>query len=142
MIGFGNAALIRERRAGIDLAREQSYRFQDFVAKEVRQAWAQLRAADERTAAAEGELQQAWISATKNLEGLGERKRPGGNIVLLVIRPQEATAAMQALIQAYYNYYGACADFNRAQFRLYRALGNPAQYVFDHNPLPCDAHRR
>ncbi len=40
-LGFGNAALIRERRAGIDLAREQSYRFQDFVAKEVRQAWAQ-----------------------------------------------------------------------------------------------------
>jgi outer membrane protein TolC len=135
-LGFGNAALVRERRAGLDLARDLNFRFSDLVAKEVMQAWAQLRAADERAAAAEGELQQAWLSATKNLEGLGETKRPGGNIILLVIRPQEVTAAMQALVQAYYNYYGANAEFNRAQFRLYRALGNPAQFVFDHNNLP------
>jgi outer membrane protein TolC len=137
-LGFGNAALVRERRAGVDLVREQDFRFRDYVAKEVTQGWARLRAADERMSAAEGEMQQAWLSATKNLEGLGQTKRPAGNIVILVIRPQEVTAAMQALVQAYYNYYGAAADYNRAQFRLYRALGNPAQYVFDHNPLPCD----
>jgi outer membrane protein TolC len=137
-LGFGNAALIRERRAGVDLVREQSFRFHDFVAKEVTQAWAQLRAADERVTAADGERQQAWLSATKNLEALGETKRPAGNIAILVVRPQEATAAMQALVQAYYNYYGATADYNRAQFRLYRALGNPAQFVFDHNPPPCE----
>jgi outer membrane protein TolC len=137
-LGFGNAALIRERRAAVDLARDQQFRFHDYVAKEVMQAWAQLRAADERVTAAEGELQQAWLSATKNLEGLGETKRPGGNMITLVIRPQEVTAAMQALIQAYYNYYGSTAEFNRAQFRLYRALGNPAQFVFDHNNMPCE----
>ena len=37
-LGFGNAALIRERRASVDLVREQSYRFQDYIAKEVRTA--------------------------------------------------------------------------------------------------------
>jgi hypothetical protein len=31
------------------------------------------------------------------------------------------------LDQAYRDYFGATADFNRAQFRLYRALGHPAE---------------
>ena len=39
----------------------------------------------------------------------------------------EAVVAVQALNKAYYHYFGAVADYNRAQFRLYRALGNPAQ---------------
>ena len=58
---------------------------------------------------------------------MGQTRRPGGNVILLVIRPQEAVASVQALSQAYYDYYGSVADYNRAQFRLYRALGNPAQ---------------
>jgi hypothetical protein len=36
---------------------------------------------------------------------------------------------VQALAQAYIDYYGAVADANRAQFRLYRALGQPAQHL-------------
>ena len=46
---------------------------------------------------------------------------------MLVFRPQEAVAAVAALDQAYRDYYAAVADPNRAQFRLYRALGHPAQ---------------
>jgi hypothetical protein len=34
---------------------------------------------------------------------------------------------VQALAQAYNDYYGAVADYDRSQFRLYRALGHPAQ---------------
>jgi hypothetical protein len=48
-------------------------------------------------------------------------------VILLAIRPQEVVAAIQALAQAYNDYYGAVADYNRAQFRLYRALRQPAQ---------------
>jgi hypothetical protein len=40
-------------------------------------------------------------------------------------------AAVQALDQAYRDYFGAVADANRAQFRLYRALGHPAACVLD-----------
>ena len=40
-----------------------------------------------------------------------------------------AVAAVQALAQAYGDYYAAVADYNRAQFRLYRALGRPAEAV-------------
>jgi outer membrane protein TolC len=126
-LGFGNAALIRERQAGLDLARDRAFRFRDWVAKEVTQAWAEMAAADERVGLAEQELRQALISATQNLEGLGQVKRAAGNIVILIIRPLEVVAALQALNSAYFNYFGTVADYNRAQFRLYRALGNPAQ---------------
>jgi outer membrane protein TolC len=128
-LGFGNLALVRERQANLRVAQAQQYRFQDIVAKEVTEAWVLVQAADQRATFSEKELEQAWISATKNLEALGQFKQPAGNIVQLVIRPQEVTAAMQALVQAYYNYFGSVADYNRAQFRLYRALGNPAQYL-------------
>ena len=41
----------------------------------------------------------------------------------------EAWRAVQALSQAYTDFYSAVADYNRAQFRLYRALGHPAQVL-------------
>jgi outer membrane protein TolC len=134
-LGFGNLHLIRERRASFELARAEDYRFRDLVAKEVAQAWAQLRAADRRYGNAEVELKQAWISAVKNLEGLGEVKRAQGNINILVIRPLEVVAAMQALVTAYYDFYGTVADYNRAEFSLYRALGNPGQALADRDGL-------
>jgi len=51
--------------------------------------------------------------------------KAAGNLILLVIRPQEVIASLQALAQAYQDYYGAIADYNRSQFRLYHALGHP-----------------
>ena len=47
--------------------------------------------------------------------------------MILVVRPSEAMLALQGLAQANADYYAALADYNRAQFRLYRALGQPAQ---------------
>ena len=55
---------------------------------------------------------------------------------MLLVRPQEAVASVQALAQAYTAYYGAIADANRAQFRLYRALGQPAQCVVQTEQTP------
>jgi hypothetical protein len=40
-------------------------------------------------------------------------------------------AAVQALDQAYRDYFGAISEANQAQFRLYRALGHPARCVLD-----------
>jgi hypothetical protein len=129
-LGFGNRALIHERQAEHDLTILELFRTQDRVAAEVAQAYAQLVSAARRVGEAESELRDALLSATQNLEGMSQTKRPGGNIILLVVRPQEAVQSVQALAQAYVDYYGAVADYNRAQFRLYRALGNPAQGVW------------
>ncbi len=138
-LGFGNAAAMRERHAEYDVTRMQAYRLQDFVAREVAQAYAQVRSARARQLRAEVELKEAETSADQNFEGLGTVKRLG-NIIIPVIRPQEAVVAMSALLQAYRDYYGTVADYNRTQFQLYRALGNPAQVLpmlDPNNPEGC-----
>jgi outer membrane protein TolC len=127
-LGFGNRARVNERRAEHQLSLLEQFRIQDRVAAEVVQAHAQARTAAVRVQEAEIEVRNAVDSAEKNLEGLGQT-RGAGNLILLVIRPQEAVAAVQALGQAYTDYYEAVADFNRAQFRLYRALGQPARLL-------------
>jgi uncharacterized protein (TIGR03000 family) len=139
-LGFGNAAAMRERHAQYDVTRMQAYRLQDLVAREVAEAYARVRSARARAVKAEAELREAEESAKKNYEGLGELMRVEGGIVILVVRPQEALAAMQALLQAYRDYYGSIADYNRAQFQLYRALGNPAQVLpmMDPNNPACN----
>jgi outer membrane protein TolC len=134
-MGFGNRALVKERKADLEVARSQDFRFRDYVAKEVTEAWAELVAADARVGQAEQELRQALTSADQNYEGLGETKRGSGNIVILIIRPLEVVAALQSLSVAYSNYFGSVADYNRGQFRLYRSLGSPAQFLYGHDGL-------
>ncbi len=130
-LGFGNRAAVAERQAENRLAVLELFRVQDRVAAEVAQAHAQARSAAARVADAEDELKNAADSAEKNFEGLGQTRR-SGNLIVLVIRPQEVVAAVQALAQAYGSYYGALGDHNRAQFRLYRALGHPARALNCH----------
>jgi outer membrane protein TolC len=140
-LGFGNRALIREREANYETTVRQHARYRELVAREVTQYHADVVAAANRTGQAEREVQQALLSANENLAGVGEVKRVGGNINILVIRPQEAVSAIQALASAYFDYYGTVADYNRAQFQLYRAMGNPADWLYrgenvNGNPVP------
>jgi hypothetical protein len=65
-------------------------------------------------------------SADKNLLLLSQTREIDSRVTLLV-RPQEVVASVQALAQAYSDYFAAVGDANRAQFRLYRALGQPAE---------------
>jgi outer membrane protein TolC len=128
-LGFGNKALVDARRAENQLSVLELFRLQDRVAAEVAQAYAQVRSAATRLGKAESGLKDAVESADKNFEGLGQTKTVLGKPIVLVIRPQEVVAAVQALAQAYDDYFAAVADYNRAQFRLYRALGQPAQLL-------------
>jgi outer membrane protein TolC len=132
-LGFGNRARVRERRAENQVSILELFRLQDRVAAEVAQAHAQVISADARAAEAEKELKDALESMEKNFEGLSQTKRLGGDVLILVIRPAEVLAAVQALAQAYTDYYSAVADANRAQFRLYRALGHPAELITQTN---------
>ncbi|MBN9520749.1 TolC family protein [bacterium] len=125
-LGLGNRARVAERRAENEAATLDLFRTQDLIAAEVVQAYAQVRAAAERLNEAEPALREAVELANRNLEGIGQTRRIGDAIVL-VVRPQEAVAAVQALGQANADFFAAVADYNRAQFRLYRALGHPAQ---------------
>jgi outer membrane protein TolC len=133
-LGFGNRAKVRERRAENQAMVLEMFRLQDRVAAEVAQAHAQVVSANARAAEAEKELKDALESMAKNFEGLGQTKRLDDKLIILVIRPAEVVAAVQALSQAYIDYYSAVADANRAQFRLYRALGHPAGMITQSEP--------
>jgi outer membrane protein TolC len=130
-LGLGNRAARREREAEQRASLLQLLRTQDRVMAEVVQARVRSeRSANRLKAAADGVVNAAE-TAEKSLKGLVPGKRgPGGELVLLV-RPQEAVAAVTALDQAYRDYYAAVGDHNRAQFQLYRALGHPAQCLAD-----------
>jgi outer membrane protein TolC len=126
--GFGNRARVNERKTENQLALLELFRTQDRVAAEVVQAYNRAKEAAARRIEAEAGLKDALELADKSIQNMTQTKRLGDTMVIqLVIRPQEVVAAVQSLAQAYADYYGAVADFNRAQFRLYRALGHPAQ---------------
>ena len=125
-LGFGNRARVHERKAEYEIATLELFRTQDRIAAEVATAFAEVRAAAERLNQAEPALRDALELVNKSLEGMGQTRR-AGDAVLLVVRPQEAVASVQALGQANADFFTAVADYNRAQFRLYRALGHPAR---------------
>jgi outer membrane protein TolC len=125
-LGFGNRGLVTQRRGEQWQAQVELFRVQDMVAAEVAQAHAQVEAAKVRVARAEAGLKAGLASYQGNLKGLSQTVR-AGELLQLVNRPQEVVAALQQLQQAYLNYYTSTNDYNRAEFRLFRALGYPAQ---------------
>jgi hypothetical protein len=125
-LGLGNRGLVTQRRGEQRQAQVELFRIQDQVAADVAQAHAQVEAAAVRVGRAEAGLKAALASYEGNLKGLSQTVR-AGELLQLVNRPQEVVAALQQLQQAYVNYYASANDYNRAQFRLFRALGYPAQ---------------
>jgi outer membrane protein TolC len=138
-LGAGNVARTRDRRAENQVALLELLQLEDRIAAEVVQAHAQVQESAKRIADAETGVKDALDSADKNFEGLTQTRRVG-DVVILVIRPQEVVAAIQALQQALNDYYAAIADYDRAQFRLHRALGRPAERLA--TGAPIDPHGR
>lgn len=126
--GFGNRALIRQRAADNRVALTELFLVQDRVAAEVVQAYSLAQTAEGRIREAEAELKDAQQLVREDLAALGQTQRLGeGGPIQLLVRPLEVVAAVQMLQQAYVDFYMSINDYNRAQFQLYRALGNPAQ---------------
>ncbi len=130
--GLGNRALIKQRAAENRVALVDLFRVQDRVAAEVVQAYALAQTAEQRIHESEAELKDAQELVRENMAALGQTQRLGeGGPIQLVTRPLEVVAAVQMLQQAYVDFYLSIADYNRAQFQLYRALGQPAQLVLE-----------
>jgi outer membrane protein TolC len=127
-LGFGNRAAVRERRAETEQATLELFRIQDRVAAEVARADARVKSASLRITQAEAGLKEAQTNFAGNLRGISETSR-FGDVLTLVIRPQEAVASLDQLSRAYDNYFTAVNDYNRAQFGLFRALGYPASLL-------------
>jgi outer membrane protein TolC len=127
--GVGNVGLIRQRRAEQDLAAIELTRIIFRVKSEISQADARLQTARMRVVETEEGVRQSVESADKNFVGLRETARPAGELLRLVVRPQEVVQAIEAMNVAYQQYASAVNEYNAAQFEVYRALGQPAQWV-------------
>jgi outer membrane protein TolC len=126
--GFGNLARIKgtrgmESRAFIDLRHAQ-----DMVAADVTRAQARVQSAAARVAQADRALRTGIITFNGHLEGLGQTRRLE-NVLVLTYRPQEAVYSLDLLNVAFNEYFTTVAEYNRAQFELFHALGYPAREV-------------
>ncbi|HEY5313781.1 MAG TPA: TolC family protein [Pirellulales bacterium] len=127
-MGFGNMARIKEQRGNQSQQIIEVFRVQDGIAGDVTRAQARLQSAAVRVLQADRGLREAIITYDGNYQGLAQTKR-FGNVLIQVYRPQEAVIALEHLYVAYDNYFATVADYNRAQFEIFHALGYPAREV-------------
>lgn len=114
-LGFGERAARRESSSRVQQAKFEKLRVLDQVAREVSDAYSQVRFRSEQIAITERAIQSAESSYELNLA----RIRDGQGL------PLEVLQSIQALETARRTYLRAVIDHNQAQFRLQWALGWP-----------------
>ena len=124
-LGIGNHARIKEQRGEQSRVIVEQLKVQDMVAADVTRAQARIQSAAARVVQAERSMRDAIITFDGNYEGLAQTKR-FDDVLVQVYRPQEAVIALTDLTQAYDEYFGTVADYNKAQFEMFHALGYPA----------------
>ena len=124
--GIGNLARIKEQRGMQSLAIIELFRTQDRVAADVTRAHARLQSASARVLQADRSLRTAIIAFNGTLEGLRQTSR-FGDVLVLVNRPQEVVYALQLMKISLDEYFTTVAEYNRAQFEVFHALGYPAR---------------
>jgi hypothetical protein len=126
--GIGNLARIKGQRALESRAIIELFKTQDTVAADVMQALARVQSAAARVLQADRALRTGIITFNGTFEGLQQTTRLG-NVLVLVNRPQEAVFALQLLMVAFNEYFTTVAEYNRAQFEMFHALGYPAREI-------------
>jgi outer membrane protein TolC len=116
-LGYGEQAARNQARAAVEQARWKQVQVMDQVASDVAEAYAQVVSRREQIELARSGIAAARESYRRN----SERTQEGVGL------PIEALQAIQALDAAQRQYVRSVADYNRAQFRLQRALGWPVQ---------------
>ena len=126
--GMGNLARVKTQRGRQSQAIIDLRRAQDTVAAEVTAALARVQSAAARVQQADRSLRTGIITFNGHLEGLGETRR-FGDVLKLTFRPMEAVYSLEQLNVSFDEYFRTVAEYNRAQFELFRALGYPAHEV-------------
>lgn len=120
-LGFGDAAKVRERRAVVS---QQNYRVIELQAR----IGAEVSEAAKVAAARFDALDDAQKAITEALEMYRKLQETSLNMIgQRAFDSIEPLLAIQALNSARLQYLNAVIEFNRAQFRLYTAMGEPAE---------------
>lgn len=133
-LGFGNRAQVRERSAQLDQMAQQERAVRAQVASEVMEA---ARIAAARVAS----LDAAQTAVRESLEMYRKLLESSFGMVGPQAKydPIEPLLAIQALHQARMQYLTQVIEFNRAQFRLFTALGQPAECALPGTTTPAVA---
>jgi len=131
--GIGNLARIKEQRGEQSRAIIELFKTQDMVAADVTRAQARLQSAAARVGQADRSLRSSLIAFNGNYEGLQQTTR-FGDVLVEVFRPQEVVYALQRLKTALDEYFTTVAEYNRAQFEVFHALGYPAREIASIHP--------
>ena len=132
-LGIGNLARIKAQRGQQSRTVIELRQVQDRVAADVSRALARVQSASTRVLQADRALRSGIITYNGQVEGLGQTKR-FGNVLVLTFRPQETIYSLDLLNVAFNEYFATVADYNRAQFDLFHALGYPARELADLRP--------
>ncbi|WP_435011987.1 TolC family protein (plasmid) [Tundrisphaera lichenicola] len=143
-LGFGNKARIKAQRGQESRAIIELRNAQDMVVADVTRAQARVQSAAARILQADRALRTGIITFNGHLEGL-EQTRRLGNVLVLTFRPQEAVYSLDLLSTAFREYFTTVAEYNRAQFDLFHAVGYPARELASLRPpgqaIPADTRR-
>jgi len=127
-LGLGNLARIKEQRGEQSKAIIDFFKIQDMVAADVTRAQADLQSAVARVEQANRGLRTGIATFNGSFEGLQHTTR-FGDVLVLINRPQEVVFALQLMKLAFDHYFTTVAEYNRAQFELFHALGYPAREI-------------
>jgi len=127
-LGIGNLARIKEQRGEQSKAIIDFFNIQDMVAADVTRAQADLQSAAARVQQADRALRTGIKTFNGSFEGLQNTTR-FGDVLVLINRPQEVVFALQLMKQSFDAYFTTVAEYNRAQFELFHALGYPAHEI-------------
>jgi outer membrane protein TolC len=119
-LGFADRAIARRSQADHQVAALRLIKVENQVAAEVVAAYKARLAAERRMKQAAPAVAEGLESLRLNLVNI----RRGAGLPAAT-RPIEVLQPIQALAQARADYLEAVLAYNRAQFRLYRALGHP-----------------
>jgi outer membrane protein TolC len=131
--GIGNLARIKQQRGDESRTLIELRGTQDRMAAEVTEAQARLQSATARVGQADRALRSSLIAFNGNYEGLQQTTR-FGDVLVEVFRPQEVVYALQRLKTALDEYFTTVAEYNRAQFQMFHALGYPAGEIAYRQP--------
>jgi outer membrane protein TolC len=116
-LGYGEQAARAAAQSKVEQARWRQVQVMDQTASEIAEAFVQVESRRRQMA-----LARSGIAAAQD-----SYRRNAARILDALGLPIEALQSIQALDNAQRQYTQTVADFNRAQFRLHRALGWPIQ---------------
>jgi len=123
--GVGNAALIRTAKARLGLAEFQQIAVLDQVRAEVAEAYARTHARYAQIGTTERAVRSGTLGLREDLVRIENEVTPA----------IETVNSLDLLARARYGYLDAIVDYNRAQFELFVALGQPPADALAH-PVP------